>query len=409
MSRFSPTIKYFPPNHSVGLRRLCSRGHPECRERPRNPFYDPYYEESVWSRTPRCYSGRKSLVTIAPGVGTGPELMEVVKRVCVVANAPVIFEEIPMGDDADEEEMENLIYSIERNGVAIKGNIEPKWTTDKGRLDGTEIPRNTHLRKSLDLFVNLIEIKSYPGLVSKTRLKKDIDVVLVRQNTEGEFSMLEHETGKGVEHLKITTRYNTRRLAEFAFKYAVGHDRHNVTVVYNREFMQTSERLFLDTVTEVAAEYPDVALTHQTLRRFVSDVSSARGVVVTGALYGGMIASLLFGLTNGSGLFCGQNLSPRYAVFEPAARNKGYKLAGRDSANPVAVLVCAVHMLKHLGHVEAAGRIQRAVDLTVNEDQVHTTDVLGTASCHQVAQNVERRIREVMPEGYDRPTQLNVL
>lgn len=400
--------KYTIPKYSIFGERFYSDlvVHPECKERPRNPYYDPFYEESVWSLTPRSMLGKKRLVTMAAGVGIGPEMMEVVKRVCLIANAPVIFEEISLGEDDDVKDMDNLIYSIERNGVAIKGDIQPKLTVDQLTDFSYTTTRNLYLRRSLDLYANLIEFKSFPGFINKTRLKKDVDVVLVRQNLEGGVSMLEHSIGRGIEHLSTTTRYNTRRLAEFAFKYATEHKRRQVVAVYNAEVMEHSERLFLDTLVDVASDYPDVKFSKQDMHNFIYDLSAldiTGDVLVTNALYGSMIASLLFGLTKGAGLFCAQNMGARYVVFEPAARNKGYKLAGKDVVNPVAALACAISMLRHLGLSEAAGRIDLAVRLTVDEDQVHTADMLGTAACSQVVANVERRLQEVMPEGYNRP------
>ncbi|KAG8315980.1 hypothetical protein J6590_061404 [Homalodisca vitripennis] len=371
-------------------------GHVECRERPKNPFYDPYYENSVWGPRPRCLIGRKSQVTVASGVGVGPELMRHVKRILLAANAPVDFENMSCNSNNGYEDMDNIIYSVERNGVAIKGNLEK-------RLEPLEISRNMQLRRSLDLFVQLIEIKSYPALVEKMRCKHNVDVVIVRQNVEGEFALLEHHNGKGIENLKITTEYNTRRLAEFAFQYAIKHKRRKVTVVYNKGFMNSSEGLFVNTISDVAEKYPDVTFTKQSMRGFafrMTDFNFNGDVLITGVLYGGLIMYLMFGLMHGAGMFCGQNLGPRYAVFEPAVRHKGFKQMGKDIANPVSTLDCAVKMLHYLGHHEAARRIERAIDLTINEDLVHTRDMLGVASTSTMVHNIERRIRESMPVGY---------
>uniref|UniRef100_A0A1B6MA08 Isopropylmalate dehydrogenase-like domain-containing protein n=2 Tax=Graphocephala atropunctata TaxID=36148 RepID=A0A1B6MA08_9HEMI len=267
------------------------------------------------------------------------------------------------------------------------------------------------LRRTLDLYVNLIEIKSCPALVDKMRLKHNVDVVIVRQNVEGEFAMLEHENGSGIENLKIMTEYNTRRLAEFAFQYAIKHNRRAVRVIYNKGFMNTSEGLFVNTISEVAEQYPDVPFTKQSMRSFtfrMSDFNFNGDVLVTGVLYGGLIMYLMFGLMHGAGMFCGQNLGPRYAVFEPASRHKGYKQMGKDLANPIASLACAVKMLRYLEHHNAADRIEKAIDLTINEDLVHTQDMLGVASTSTMIHNIERRILESMPYGYseDHPPQL---
>ncbi|ROT65407.1 putative isocitrate dehydrogenase [Penaeus vannamei] len=173
------------------------------------------------------YGGRFT-VTMLPGDGIGPEMMSYVENIFRYAGVPVDFEEVEITKNSSEEEFANALTCIKRNGVALKGSIESKY----GESGSS---RNAALRNELDLFANVLHCKSYPAVRS---VYQDVDIVIIRQNTEGEYSMLEHENVKGViESLKIITRTASERLARYAFEYAVGHSRKKVTAVHKANIM----------------------------------------------------------------------------------------------------------------------------------------------------------------------------
>jgi len=200
---------------------------------------------------PKAEYGGRHAVTLLPGGGIGPELMGYVKEIFQYAGAPVDFEEVNIDPNSDSnEELEYTITTVRRNGVALKGNIETK------SMATGVISRNVALRNELDLYVNVINCKSYENVPSK---HGDIDILIVRQNTEGEYAMLEHESVPGVvESMKIVTAENSERVARFAFEYARKLNRKKVTTVHKANIMKLSDGLFLETARRIAKEYPEL-------------------------------------------------------------------------------------------------------------------------------------------------------
>ncbi|EEZ99075.1 putative isocitrate dehydrogenase [NAD] subunit alpha, mitochondrial-like Protein [Tribolium castaneum] len=345
-------------------------------------------------KTPKCVKptpiplalyGGKHTVTMIPGSGIGPELMEFVRQVFTVAKAPVHFETVTIDENReDNTDLEYAIISIKRNGVAIKGNV------DTFSADTTVRLSNVAIRNELDLCVYLMRCKSYPGVRAK---HENVDIVVVRQNTEGEYCMLEHSIRNGtvVENLKIITEENSQRVAKYAFDYARKNGRKKVTTVHKANIMKFSDGLFLQTARKVAKDYPDIQhndiIVDNCCMQLVTRPQQFE-VLLTPNLYGNIVANVICGLIGGPGLVSGRNYGAHYAVFEPGTRNSGRTIANKNIANPVAMLNASVDMLYHLGYVQHAKVIENAIFQAVAKDKVHTPDLGGSASSVDVVKKI---------------------
>ncbi|CAH1377663.1 hypothetical protein MTP99_019069 [Tenebrio molitor] len=326
------------------------------------------------------YGGRHA-VTMLPGGGIGPELMGYVREVFKYAGAPVDFEVVEIGDE--NVDLDYALTSIKRNGVAIKGNIETKSES------ASVVSRNVAIRNELDLFVNILHCKSYAGVPAR---QKDIDIVIIRQNTEGEYAMLEHESVDGVvESMKVVTESNSDRVARFAFEYAKKNGRKRVTTIHKANIMKLSDGLFLDTSRRIAKEYPEIEHNDMIIDNCCMQLVSKPhqfDVMIMTNLYGSIVSNVVCGLIGGAGLLSGKNYGDHYAIFEPGTRNTGTAIAGKNIANPIAMLSASVDMLHHLGHTQHAELIQRAIEKTICEDKIHTPDLGGTAKSTDVIQRI---------------------
>lgn len=322
-----------------------------------------------------------------PGDGIGPEMMSYVENIFRYAGVPVDFEEVEITKNSSEEEFANALTCIKRNGVALKGSIESKY----GESGSS---RNAALRNELDLFANVLHCKSYPAVRS---VYQDVDIVIIRQNTEGEYSMLEHENVKGViESLKIITRTASERLARYAFEYAVGHSRKKVTAVHKANIMKLSDGLFLQTCRDVAKDYPEIEFTDMIVDNTCMQLVARPhqfDVMVMPNLYGTVISNVICGLVGGPGLLSGRNYGDHFAVFEPGTRNTGTAVAGRNIANPVAMLNASCDLLEHLNLNNHATMIRDAINKTLCIDKIHTSDLGGQATSLDVVQNIIQTIQ----------------
>ncbi|XP_063219905.1 isocitrate dehydrogenase [NAD] subunit gamma, mitochondrial-like [Bacillus rossius redtenbacheri] len=340
---------------------------------------------------PKAHYGGRHTVTMLPGSGIGPELMGHVKEIFRYGGVPVDFEEVQT--DARSESNEDLDYAIttiRRNGVAIKGNIET------GSMSRSVISRNVALRNELDLYVNVLHCKSYSGVQTR---QKDIDILIIRQNTEGEYAMLEHESVTGVvESMKVVTQENSERVARYAFEYARKHGRKKVTTIHKANIMKLSDGLFLETSREIAKEYPEIQHNDMIIDNCCMQLVSRPhqfDVMIMTNLYGTIVSNVVCGLVGGAGLLSGKNYGDQYAVFEPGTRNTGTAIAGKNIANPIAMLNASVDMLEHLGHHYHADLILKAIEKTVNEDRLHTPDLGGQATSVDVVQNVVKHLQQL--------------
>ena len=225
---------------------------------------------------------------------------------------PVDFEDVYLDSmNEDVEKIEEAITAIKRNGVALKGNIETRENSKHFKS------RNVELRLRLNLFANVIHCKSQPGIKAR---HKDIDLILIRQNTEGEYSCLEHENVKGVvESLKIITRKKSEEIARYAFDYAVTHNRSKVTAVHKANIMKLSDGLFLNTCKEIAKEYPTLQFDNMIIDNCSMQLVSNPNqfdVLLLPNLYGNILTNIACGLVGGPGVTSGKNFGHEFAVFE---------------------------------------------------------------------------------------------
>ncbi|KAG7471852.1 hypothetical protein MATL_G00102310 [Megalops atlanticus] len=330
---------------------------------------------------PAKYGGRHT-VTLIPGDGIGPELLNHVREVFRFSCVPVDFEVVNVNSAlTTEDDINNAITAIRRNGVALKGNIETNHT-----LPPSHKSRNNLLRTSLDLYANVMHCQSLPGVQTR---HKNIDIIIIRENTEGEYSSLEHESVSGVvESLKIITRLNSLRIADYAFRLAREKGRRRVTAVHKANIMKLADGLFLQCCKEVAAGYPDITfdsmIVDNTTMQLVSKPQQF-DVMVMPNLYGNVVSNVCAGLVGGPGLVPGANYGRDYAVFETATRNTGKSIADRNIANPTAMLLASCLMLDHLKLHDSASMIRNAVLTTMNETRLHTADIggQGTTSEHK--------------------------
>uniref|UniRef100_A0A915AHA6 Isopropylmalate dehydrogenase-like domain-containing protein n=1 Tax=Parascaris univalens TaxID=6257 RepID=A0A915AHA6_PARUN len=337
------------------------------------------------------YGGRQR-VTMLTGDGIGPEMLAHVKNIFSFANVPVDFEEIPLSSNlaSDDAIMDTAIMAIKRNGVAIKGNIETRFDDPQFKL------RNVELRKRLDLYANVLHCISIPTIPTR---HKGIDIVIVRENTEGEYSGLEHEARKGVvESLKIVTRNNIERIARFAFEYALSHGRKKVTAVHKANIQKLADGLFLYVCREVAeSEYPQIKFESMIVDNASMQMVSRPqqfDVMLMPNLYGNIISSVGCGIVGGAGLVSGVNIGDKYAVFETGVRSAGTALTGKDIANPTAFIRAGLDMLRYLGLNKYADLISDALFIAITDRHVRTADMQGSAKSSDLVNAVIEIIGE---------------
>jgi isocitrate dehydrogenase (NAD+) len=278
-----------------------------------------------------------------------------------------------------------LLDSIRRNKVALKGPL----TTPVGE-GFTSV--NVGLRKALDLFANLRPVWNLPSVTSRY---DNVDLVIVRENTEDLYAGLEHEIVPGiVESLKITTARASRRIAKFAFDYAGANGRKRVTAVHKANIMKKGDGLFLDCFRAIAKGYPDIAaddrIVDATCMQLVMDPSRF-DVLLLPNLYGDIVSDLCAGLVGGLGVVPGANLGGDIGVFE-AVHGSAPDIAGRNIANPTALLLSAVLMLRHIGEGAVADRVVAALNAVLTGGQIRTKDLGGTASTSEFADAIARRM-----------------
>jgi len=331
----------------------------------------------------------KHTITLVPGDGIGPEVTRAVLRIVKEAGVEVEWEREEGGAVAVERYGDplplRLLDSIRRTRVALKGPI----TTPVGR-GFTSV--NVGLRKALDLFANLRPVYNLPGIVSRFG---DVDLVLVRENTEDLYAGIEHEVVPGVMvSMKVISEVASLRIARFAFDYAERHGRRRVTAVHKANIMKMGDGLFLACARKVASErggieyderIVDAACMHLVLRPQAFDV------MVMPNLYGDIVSDLCAGLVGGLGVVGSANLGADIGVFE-AVHGTAPDIAGQDAANPTALLLSALMMLHHVGEGEAAERIRSALERVLQAGQVRTRDLGGQATTTAFAEAVCRAL-----------------
>ncbi|KAK2189173.1 hypothetical protein NP493_114g06081 [Ridgeia piscesae] len=302
-----------------------------------------------------------------------------VKNVFSFINAPVDFEEVKLSHSTTDAEFDNAIAAVKRNHVALKGNVDTMFDEPGFKM------RNLALRTELDLFANVVWVKSFAGVQTRHR---DLDIVVIRENTEGEYRQLEHEVylqtvGGLVESLKIITEKNSTRIARYAFDFAKRNGRKKITAVHKANIMKLSDGLFLECCHKVSEEYPDIEFEGMIVDNCSMQLVSRPhqfDVMVLPNLYGNIITSIGAGLIGGAGLVSGVNLGEKYAVFETGTRTTGHELVGKNVANPTALLLASSDMLRYLGLVPHADVIKNAVRRVIDDEKLSTPDLGGNAS-----------------------------
>lgn len=314
--------------------------------------------------------------TLIPGDGVGPELCNVVYEVFKAAGVPCKFETYFLSElqYALSVPLKDVTQSITRNGVCLKGIL----TTPDYSRDSELKTMNMKLRDALNLYANVVHIRSIAGIPTR---HKDLDFVVIREQTEGEYSALEHESVKGVvESLKITTREKCMRIAKFAFDYATKYGRRKVTAVHKANIMKLGDGLFLKCCEEVSELYPDIELDNMIIDNCTMQLVSNPhqfDVMVLPNLYGNIIDNLAAGLIGGAGVVAGSSYSSDCVVFEPGARHTFQQGVGKNVANPTAMLLCAARMLSHVNLHYHGYMIRDAVENVISSGKANTKDIGG--------------------------------
>ncbi|OGB63874.1 MAG: isocitrate dehydrogenase [Caldithrix sp. RBG_13_44_9] len=331
----------------------------------------------------------KHRVTLLPGDGIGPEVCQATRQVIEAAGTEIEWEIVEAGTEAIKKYgtplPEQVLESIKQNKVALKGPV----TTPVG--EGFQSV-NVALRKQLNLFANVRPINSKYG-ISERYL--NVDMVIVRENTEDVYSGLEQDIAPGVaQTLKIITRTASERIARFAFEYARKYQRKTVQAVHKANIMKKSDGLFLQCCRTVAANYPDIQykeiIVDNCAMQMVMRPQQFDVMVMTN-LYGDIISDLGAGLVGGLGLVPGVNYGEDLAVFE-AVHGSAPDIAGKNIANPLALILSAELMLRYLGEETAANHLKHAVIVLLTERQHLTPDMGGTATTNELTEVLIREI-----------------
>jgi len=327
----------------------------------------------------------KHRVTLIPGEGIGPEVASATRRVLEAAGVQIDWEEIAGRSDSSSDQgisvNQAAVESVRRNRVALKG---PMATAIAGGAPSV----NVALRKTLDLYANLRPVKNVPGVKSHF---ENVNLILVRENTEDLYSGLEHEVVPGVvESLKIITERASTRIARFAFEYARLHGRKKIHAIHKANIMKLSDGLFLRSVRAVAAQFPLIEykelIVDNACMQIVMDPLQFDMLLLPN-LYGDVMSDLAAGLVGGLGVVPSANIGDECAMFE-AVHGTAPDIAGKGLANPTALLMSSILMLDHLGERTAAERIQNSLEKVYREAKHTTRDVGGNAGTEEFADAV---------------------
>ena len=328
-------------------------------------------------------------ITLIPGDGIGPEVTEAVARIFKAAALPIEWERHDAGVTAFKRFNQSLppalLESIKRNRIALKGPV-----TTPIAEGFTSV--NVGLRKALDLYANLRPVQNLEGVASRFQ---NVDLVIVRENTEDLYSGLEHEVVPGVvESLKIITERASTRIAQFAFNHARAAGRKRVTAIHKANILKLGDGLFLQSTRAVARDNPDVSYDERIIdAACMSLVMTPEkfDVLLLPNLYGDIVSDLAAGLVGGLGVVPGANIGADCAVFE-AVHGSAPDIADKNLANPTALLLSALMMLDHIGEHEKGGHIRRALGRVLSAGKIRTRDLGGAASTTEFTEAICREV-----------------
>jgi len=324
-------------------------------------------------------------ITLIPGDGIGPEVIKAARIVLEASGVKINWEIVEAGEEVIQKfgtPLPNyVIDSIKKNKVALKGPITTPIGTGFRSV-------NVALRQKLELYANIRPVKSYKGVPSRY---SDIDLVIVRENTEDLYAGIEHKIGEdAAESIKIITRKASERIAKFAFELAIKEERRKVTVVHKANIMKYTDGLFLECVRKVSQEYPEIVFEEMIVDAMsmkLVQVPNNYDVLVMPNLYGDILSDLAAGLVGGLGVVPGANIGDNEAVFEPV-HGSAPKHKGKFIANPTASILAGVMMLKHLGESKAANRVEKAVKKVLKEGKKTTKDLGGNSGTLEYTQAI---------------------
>jgi isocitrate dehydrogenase (NAD+) len=328
-------------------------------------------------------------ITLIPGDGIGPEVVAAAVRVLSATGLAFEWHTETAGIAAIGSEgtalPQRVLDSIRLHKLALKGPTETPVGTGHRSV-------NVELRKTLDLYANLRPVQTLPGVKSRY---DGVDLIVVRENTEDLYSGLEHVVVPGVvESLKIITEKASTRIAQFAFGHARKKGRKRVTAVHKANIMKLSDGLFLDCCRRVAKDYPEIAydemIVDNTCMQLVLDPTRF-DILLLENLYGDIVSDLCAGFIGGLGMAPGANIGEEVAIFE-AVHGSAPDIAGKNLANPMALVLSAAMMLDHVGEVKAAGRVREAVYAVLREGKTLTRDLGGTAGTTQIAEAIAAKV-----------------
>lgn len=331
-------------------------------------------------------------ITLIEGDGIGPEITTAMKEVAQATGVPLEFDPAVAGLEALKVDTtvlpEATLRKIKRNRVALKGPL----TTPVGSGFRSV---NVMLRKTLKLYANVRPVRSIPKLSSH----QDVDLVIMRENTEDLYAGIEHEIAPGVvESIKVITRDASTRIAQYAFDYAASQGRKKVTAIHKANIMKLSDGLFLECARKVARAYPkiqyDEMIVDNACMQLVSNPKQF-DVLLLENLYGDIVSDLCAGLVGGLGVVPGANIGKNYAIFE-SVHGSAPDIAGQNKANPTAMILTLAMMLRYLGELKAASAIEKAVFNILAVKRTRTGDLGGKLSTSQLGNLIAREVKKLM-------------
>ncbi|TGE33475.1 isocitrate/isopropylmalate dehydrogenase family protein [Desulfosporosinus sp. Sb-LF] len=321
-------------------------------------------------------------ITLIPGDGIGPEVSRATQKVITASRAPIEWEVVEAGEACIARDgtplPEYVLETIRRNKVALKGPI----TTPVGKGFRSV---NVSLRQQLQLYANVRHLRNLPNVESRYQ---GVDIVVVRENTEDLYAGVEHMVGHdAAESIKVITREASERIGRYAFDLARREGRKRVTIVHKANIMKLSDGLFLESVRSVARDYPEIKcddLIVDALCMNLVQVPEQFDVLVLPNLYGDIVSDLVAGLVGGLGVAPGANIGEMGAVFE-AVHGSAPQIAGKNLANPLAMILSGVEMLKYLGFLEEAKRVEKGIEQVLGQRDYITPDLGGKAGTQEMA------------------------
>ncbi|MDQ3212671.1 MAG: isocitrate dehydrogenase (NAD(+)) [Acidobacteriota bacterium] len=329
------------------------------------------------------------VITLIPGDGIGPEVSAAVVRILTAAAVDIDWDRHEAGVTAFKKYNQSLpvqlLDSIRKNKVALKGPVSTPIAEGFTSV-------NVGLRKALDLYANLRPVRNLAGVESRFA---GVNLIIVRENTEDLYAGLEHQIIPGVvESLKIITEKASTRIARFAFEYARANARRTVTAIHKANIMKLSDGLFLESTRNVSRDFIDIAYDERIVDAVCMQLvmrPEKFDVLVLPNLYGDIVSDLCAGLVGGLGVVPGANIGIESAVFE-AVHGSAPDIAGKNLANPTALLLSGLMMLDHIGEAERAGRIRTALTRVLTAGVVRTHDLGGQASTTEFTDAICREV-----------------